>query len=299
MTQGYEPLAHGVWGILATPFQGDDLAVDTESITRLVALYRRAGARGVVALGVLGEAARLSSAERRLVLRTVVEAAEGLPVVAGMAATATAPAIEEAGYAAEAGARAVMALVNGGDARRLAAHLTRISASCGLGIVLQDHPLTTGVTIAAGALAQAVQAAGVVVAVKAEAPPTAPMIAALTGEVDVPVFGGLGGVGLLDELLAGSAGAMTGFAVPEALVATVDAWQRGGYGPAREAYLPWLPLVLFESQDRVSLALRKEILRRRGLIAEAHVRAPGLAMPAALYPALDAHLAAVAMPRRG
>ncbi len=299
MTSRYEPLAPGVWGILATPFHGDDLAVDTESITRLIALYRKAGARGVVALGVLGEAARLSSLERRLVLRTVVEAAEGLPVVAGMSATSTAPAIEEAGYAAEAGAHAVMVLVNGSDARRLAEHLTRVSASCGLGIVLQDHPTSTGITIAPGALAQAVQGAGVVVAVKAEAPPTAPTVAALTKELDVPVFGGLGGVGLLDELLAGSAGAMTGFAVPEALVATVGAWQRGGYGPAREAYLPWLPLVLFESQDKISLALRKEILRRRGVIAEAQVRAPGLAMPAALHPALDAHLAAVTVPDMG
>ncbi len=196
--------------------------MDTESITRLVTLYRKAGASGVVALGVLGEAARLSSAERRLVLRTVVEAAQGLPVVAGMSATSTAPAIEEAGYAAEAGARAVMVLVNGSGPRRLAEHLTRVSASCGLGIVLQDHPTSTGITITPTALAQASQAAGVVVAVKAEAPPTAPTVAALTKEVDVPVFGGLGGVGLLDELLAGSAGAMTGFAVPEALVATVE-----------------------------------------------------------------------------
>jgi len=292
----FQPLARGVWGILATPFRGDDLVVDTESIERLVGLYRTAGASGVVALGVLGEAARLSSAERRLVLRTVVDAAAGLPVVAGMSATSTAPAMEEAGYAADAGAHAVMVLVNGGDAERLAAHLQRISQSCGLGIVLQDHPTTTGVTIAPSNLARAVRDSGVVVAVKAEAPPTAPTIAAVAAEVEVPVFGGLGGVGLLDELLAGSAGAMTGFAVPEALIATVDAWQRAGYEAAREAYLPWLPLVLFESQDKVSLALRKEILRRRGLIAEAHVRAPGLAMPASLYRALDSHLGAVDMP---
>ncbi len=66
-----------------------------------------------------------------------------------------------------------------------------------------------------------------VVAVKAEAPPPAPTVAALTKEVDVPVFGGLGGVGLLGELLVSSSGAMTGLTVPEALMATVDAWRRG------------------------------------------------------------------------
>jgi len=56
-----------------------------------------------------------------------------------------------------------------------------------------------------------------------------------------------------------------------------------------------LPLVLFESQDKVSLALRKEVLRR-SIIAKADVHTPGLAMPAALHPALDAHLSAVPLP---
>ncbi len=297
MASQYEPLARGVWGILATPFRGDDLAVDTDALARLVELYARAGARGVVALGVLGEAARLDTEERRRVLETVVGVAGRLPVVAGMAATSTAPAIEEARRAAAAGARAVMALVPASDPERVATHARRIADAAGLGVVLQDHPLTTGVAIAPGPLARAVRASGVVVAVKAEAPPTAPTIAALAPEIDAPIFGGLGGVGLLDELLAGSAGAMTGFAVPEALVATVAAWQEGGYRGARERLLPWLPLILFEAQDKVSLAVRKEILRRRGVINEAGVRMPGVVMPAALHNALDAHLAAVHLPQ--
>jgi len=290
MTSSYEPLTRGVWGILATPFCGDDLAVDTDSLARLVELYVRVGARGVVALGVLGEAARLDTGERQRVLETVVGAAGNLPVVAGMAATATAPAIEEARRAATAGARAVMVLVPASDPERVATHVRRISDAAGLGVVLQDYPLTTGVSIAPGALAQVVCRAGVVVAVKAEAPPTAPTIATLAPEIDAPIFGGLGGVGLLDELLAGSAGAMTGFAVPEALVATVRVWEESGYVAAREQLLPWLPLLLCEAQDKVSLAVRKEILRRRGVIADAAVRPPGVALPASLSVALDAHL---------
>ncbi len=290
MTSSYEPLTRGVWGILATPFCGDDLAVDTDSLARLVELYVRVGARGVVALGVLGEAARLDTGERQRVLETVVGAAGNLPVVAGMAATATAPAIEEARRASTAGAHAVMVLVPASDPERVATHVRRISDAAGLGVVLQDYPLTTGVSIAPGALAQVVRRAGVVVAVKAEAPPTAPTIATLAPEIDAPIFGGLGGVGLLDELLAGSAGAMTGFAVPEALVATVRAWEGSGYVAAREQLLPWLPLLLCEAQDKVSLAIRKEILRRRGVIADAAVRPPGVAMPASLRVALDAHL---------
>jgi 4-hydroxy-tetrahydrodipicolinate synthase len=289
----YTPLDPGVWGILATPFRGPNLEVDTTSLTCLVELYRKIGATGVVALGVLGEAARLDTGERELVLRTVVEAAGPLPVVAGMGTTSTQPAIEEAYRAAEAGARAVMVLVNTADGAELAHHLDRIAATSGLGIVVQDHPETTGITIPPRALGKAVADSGAAVAIKAEAPPTAPTVAAFKEETNVPVFGGLGGVGLLDELLAGAAGAMTGFAFPEALVATVRGWRSGGYEAARAAYIPWMPLVIYEAQAQISLALRKEILVRRGLIAEASVRPPGVPMPASSYAALEAHLAAV------
>ena len=56
-----------------------------------------------------------------------------------------------------------------------------------------------------------------VAAVKAEAPPTPAAIGELTQHTDMPVFGGLGGVGLIDELAMGAAGAMTGFSHPEGL----------------------------------------------------------------------------------
>src|SRR5947209_5531244 len=240
----HQPLEPGVWAILATPFVGDDLEVDIHSLRRLVGMYRDAGVTGLVALGVLGEAARLSSTERQEVLSTVVAEAGDLPVVAGMAALSTSPAIEEACRAAEGGAHAVMVQVSTPDPEKLATHLGRIAAVSGLGIVLQDHPAASGISIPSLSLARAAASAGCVVAIKAESPPTAPTIATVSREVDIPMFGGLGGVGLLDELLAGSAGAMTGFAVPEALVATVQAWYDGGYEAARAAYLPWLPLVL-------------------------------------------------------
>jgi 4-hydroxy-tetrahydrodipicolinate synthase len=293
MNASVEHLSPGVWGILATPFRGPNFEVDTASLRTLVEHYRRVGAQGVVALGVLGEAARLDSRERELVMRIVVEAAGPLPVVAGMSATATAPAIEEARRAADAGVGTVMVLVSTGDPLKLARHLDQIAAASGCDIVLQDHPATTGIVVAPAILAEVVQKTQVIMAIKAEAPPTAPTIAALVATIDVPVFGGLGGVGLLDELLAGSAGAMTGFAFPEALVATVAAWQQNGYAAAREAFIPWMPLVLFEAQEKISLALRKEILRRRGLITESAVRPPGVAMPESLVPALEAHLSAM------
>ena len=147
-------LEPGVWGILATPFHEHDLSVDVVSIERLVRFYRDVGATGVVALGVLGEASRLSSAERGMVLRAVVGAAGGTPVVSGISALATSPAIEEARQAAIAGVQAVMVQVPTADPGTLEAHLTAISEASGLGIVVQDHPASTGVTIPAPVLAR-------------------------------------------------------------------------------------------------------------------------------------------------
>ncbi|SFS95856.1 dihydrodipicolinate synthase family protein [Saccharopolyspora flava] len=290
-----DPLAPGVWGVVATPFTESTLDVDVASLAKLVAHYHRIGVTGLTVLGVFGEAVRLSSAEKRAVLEVVVDTVD-LPVVVGASSTSLAPVIEEVELATDvvgdrlAGA---MVQVNTADPDLLASHLGAVHDATGAGLVVQDYPLITGTAISALNLAEAVEQVESVVAIKAEAPPTPPAIATLTARTGVPVFGGLGGVGLLDELAAGAAGAMTGFSFPEGLQACVDAWWRGGYQAALEAYLRYLPLVNFEAQARIGLAIRKEALRRRGLISDSGVRAPAPGMPETLDKQLDRHVAAV------
>ncbi|WP_034288882.1 dihydrodipicolinate synthase family protein [Amycolatopsis benzoatilytica] len=288
-------LAPGVWGVVATPFTGSALDVDEPSLARLVEHYASLGVAGLTVLGVFGEAARLDTADRRAVLETVLDSVD-LPVVVGATGLSTAPVIEEVALAAElAGSRlaGAMVQVNSGDPHVLSRHLADVHEATGAGLVVQDYPLVSGVRIAPAALAAALAATPGVVAVKAEAPPTTTAIATLTESLDVPVFGGLGGLGLLDELAAGAAGAMTGFSFPEGLLACVEAWQAGGYAAAREAFLPYLPLVNFEQQATVALAVRKECLRRRGLILDAGVRPPAASLPEALREQLHRHVTAV------
>ena len=106
--------------------------------------------------------------------------------------------------------------------------------------------------------------------VKLEDPPTPAKTAALRAAApSLEVFGGLGGTALLHELEAGSAGTMTGFALPQVLVEIVAAHQAGEPARARRLYESALPLLVFEAQPVVGLGLRKEILRRRGAIASA------------------------------
>jgi 4-hydroxy-tetrahydrodipicolinate synthase len=107
--------------------------------------------------------------------------------------------------------------------------------------------------------------------VRAEAPAE---IAALS-PTGVPVFGGLG---LLDELACGSAGAMTGFSYAEALVACVRLLRRGlRRGPRGLHAVPAVGRLRAAGEDR--LGIRKECLRVRGLIWTAAVRPPAAPPP--------------------
>ncbi|HKU03074.1 MAG TPA: dihydrodipicolinate synthase family protein [Arthrobacter sp.] len=287
-----ESLAPGVWGVVATPFQGSTLDVDLDSLSDLVERYETIGTTGLTVLGVFGEAAALAVEERRQVLEIAVECTS-LPLVVGVTALATRPAIEEIRAAqAVAGHRlaAVMVQANSPKADVVSAHLDAIHRATGAKVVLQDYPLASGVSISTEALIAVVKASPDVIAIKAEAPPTSVAIATLSAATGISVFGGLGGQGLLDELLAGAAGAMTGFSYPEALIACVRAWQREGYAAAAAHLVPYLPLVNFEQQAKVALAIRKECLKERGWIKDAGVRAPAAAFPENLRHAMTAHL---------
>lgn len=292
MSQG--ELARGVWGVMATPFQGSALDVCEASIERLVHLYSDAGAVGLTVLGVFGEAQHLTMAEQRDVIEFVTAANEArLPLVVGTYGQATQTVIEQIDNVrlADPDLDTFMVQISTSDPNRLLRHLTAIHDATGVRIVLQDYPLVTGVHIDQRVLAKVVDTLGpMIAAIKSEAPPTPVAIAALCSTVRVPVFGGLGGVGLIDELAAGAAGAMTGFSFPEGLVAACRAFQDAGVDAAREAFSPWLPLANFESQDGIALSIRKEILRTRGQLLEAGVRLPAKPFPNSLQDSLSAHV---------
>ena len=296
MVEHLPGLQGGLWGVLATPFAGPRLAVDEESLLRQVHLYRELPATGLVVLGVFGEGAALDSTEQRAVVTAVHRERGPLPIVVGLSARSTAAAVEQAqscSAAASDGVAALMVQVHSPKPDVVVRHLHEIHAASGTGIVVQDYPLVSGVQIATPDLIAVVADCPFVVAVKSERPPTGAVIAELTAGTHVPVFGGLGGVGLLDELVAGAAGAMTGFSYPEGLLQALEGWREGGYPAASAAFQPWLPLAVFEAQPGIGLAIRKESLRLRGVIAESVVRPPAPPMPELVRPALTAHLSEV------
>lgn len=285
----------GLWSVLPTPFHGPHFEIDHPSVRRLAGgLSEMRTLRGLVVLGVFGESARLAPRERVEVLLTVRSAVD-LPLVIGITGTDTAGCADSARELVAAGGdrvQAVMVQINSAEPEQLTAHLDAVHDACGTGVVVQDYPAMTGVRITPSALAKVVNARPYVVAVKSESPPTGAVIAELAAQVQAPVFGGLGGLGLLDELLAGAAGAMTGFAYPEAIASALAAWDGGDFAAARASYAPWLPLVNFEAQPQIGLAIRKRVWAARGFIGDAAVRPPAAPFPPALEPILAAHLAA-------
>ena len=287
-------LPHGLWGVLATPFD-DALNVDLASLHNEVAAFAADGCDGLVALGVFGEAASLRADEADAVAHMVASSTD-LPYVLGLSEREPDAVVAQARRLLDAVPRppiALMAQIGDANPAVAAASLRRLYEATGVGILVQDYPVVSGVTVSDEQVVEIVTACPFVVGVKSETPPTSVAVAYLAPRLDVPVFGGLGGVGLLDELAAGSAGAMTGFSHPAALAAVLRAHRAGGFDAARDVWAPWLPLANFEGQLRVGLAIRKELLRRRGVIACARVRRPAWPLPATLVPLLDKQLATV------
>ncbi|HMM41800.1 MAG TPA: dihydrodipicolinate synthase family protein, partial [Thermomicrobiales bacterium] len=195
----------GVYTILTTPFQPDG-SLDERGLRRLVDASIGAGADGLTALGVAGEAHKLTEAERRRVVELAIETVAGrVPVVVGASRESTEATIESCREAEGAGAAGVMiappTFVQPGPA--LARHFARISEATTLPITLQDFPPVNGVTMAPADMAALVEAAPSIVTVKLEDPPTPQRIAQLVellGERGTTVVGGSGGLYLLDEL---------------------------------------------------------------------------------------------------
>ncbi len=91
---------------------------------------------------------------------------------------------------------------------------------------------------------------------------------------DMVIFGGLGGMMFLEELRHGASGTMTGFAFPEILVEIHRKWTAGDIDGATETFYHYVPLIRFENQKGINLALRKHIYAKRGVIASPTPRKP-------------------------
>ncbi len=294
----------GVFHIMATPFTADG-DVDLDGLPRLVQAVLAARVTGLTILGIAGEAHRLTDEERRaLVERVVKEVAGRVPVAVGVSASGTHLAAAFARMSREHGADAVMIAPPAGvkNLDAVAEYFRVVAEAARVPVVIQDEPVTTQVTMPAPFIARLVAELPAAQAIKIEEAPTLPKITRLRRELPrrTAIFGGLGGVYFFEELSRGADGAMTGFPYPEALRAIRDAFVAGRRAEARDLFYRWLPLIRYESQPGAvpgtSIAIRKEILRRRGWLRTAYVRPPTPGLDDTAAAELDELLGAINVP---
>jgi len=279
------PNSRGVYIISVTPFT-DDGDVDWPSVDSLVEFYLGKGVSGVTILGMMGEAQKLSDTESAEFAKYFIERVGGrVPVVVGVSHAGTDNLVRLSKTAMEAGAAGVMVAPAAGlrtDVQvrdYFAALFKRLGPD--IPVCFQDYPLGTGVNISVPAFLQMVDEHPSLVMFKHEDWPGLRKLQQVRRGCDgtarrrISILCGNGGLYLPQELHRGADGAMTGFAYPEMLVQVCEKFFAGRADEAEDMFDSYLPLVRHEQQIGVGLAIRKEILRRRGAIASAAVRAPG------------------------
>lgn len=285
----------GVIPILATPFH-DDESLDLQSWQRVLEFNLAIGVDGVTILGVLGESNRLSDEERHSLIETAVAVLRRrVPIIAGASASGTRTVQYLSRMAQDLGADAVMVApsreaVPSDD--RIAELYQRVAQTITIPIVLQDHPGSTDVHMPAALIARLAATTPSIACIKEESVPTSPKIRQLREAFagrPTTILSGLGALYAPFDLEAGCDGLNTGFAFPEVLQAIMAAARQGDWSRVHQIYARFAALIVFEQQPGV--AIRKEILRRRGLLASARVRHPGATISAAQSAQLDVILA--------
>jgi 4-hydroxy-tetrahydrodipicolinate synthase len=276
--------AKGVFVIAPTPFR-EDGALDEASTERMTDAFLAAGASGMTILGVMGEAPKLDAEEARRFVSLVLRRVDGrVPVVVGVSAPGFAAMRALARSSMDAGAAGVMiapaAGLRGDDA--VLSYMAGAAEAVGdAPWVLQDYPQLTGVHISPDMVRRMAAEDARLVMVKAEDWPGLDKITALRRLSDegkmrrLSILGGNGGLFLPEELGRGADGIMTGYAVPEMLVRVCRLVAEGDRTAAHDLFDLHLPLIRTEHQPGLGLAVRKYVLRRRGVIACEALRAPG------------------------
>jgi len=285
----------GVIPILATPFH-DDESLDLESWERLLEFMIGLGVDGVTILGVLGESNRLSDHEREALIQSAVSTVKKrVPIIVGTSHSGTQAAKYLSRMAQKLGADAVMVMpgkepVPNDD--RIVETYRRVADGLTIPIVLQDHPASSDVHLSVPLMLRLLRDVPAIQCIKEEAVPTGPKIRLLRdgmGEKRLPILTGLGALYAPFDLEAGSDGFNTGFAFPEVLKAMVTAARARDWQRVHDLYAQFAALIVLEQQPGV--AIRKEILRRRGLLASARVRHPGVSAAPPVAKLLEALLA--------
>jgi 4-hydroxy-tetrahydrodipicolinate synthase len=274
--------ARGVYVISVTPF--DERGVlDLDGTDRLIDFYAGAGADGLTILGMMGEAPKLSHEEAVTFARRVIARAGRLKVVVGVSAQGLASMAALTKAVMDLGAAGVMIAPPGGlkgdDA--IVSYFQNCTEAIGsVPFVLQDFPQASGLFIPVPVIERVAATCPTCVMLKHEDWPGLDKLTAIRarekhGMRRLAILAGNCGMFLPFELARGADGSMTGYAYPEMLTEVCRLMAAGRRNEAHDLFDAHLPLVRYEQQPGVGLAVRKYVLWRRGVLQNDTQRKPG------------------------
>jgi 4-hydroxy-tetrahydrodipicolinate synthase len=286
---------NGVFAIAVTPFKPDG-AVDFDSVDRMTDFYLKCGVTGLTILGIMGEAPKLDPAEALAISKQVVKRA-GVPIIVGVSAPGFAAMRSLAHGVMEGGAAGVMIApppsLRTDD--QIVNYYAQAVAAIGPDIpfVIQDYPLLLSVVMTPKVIQRIVKDHPSCVMLKHEDWPGLEKISTLRkfqseGTLrPISILTGNGGLFLDFEMERGADGAMTGYAFPDMLVDVVKLAQAGQRDAAHDLFDTHLPLIRYEQQPTIGLAVRKYVLQKRGAIAHDAQRAPSSSITATAKAEVD------------
>ena len=292
-----DELTKGVYIISITPFT-EDGCIDFRSVDKLVEFYLEKGISGMTILGMMGEANKLSSKESEDFVSYVFKRVNGrVPVLVGVSDAGLTNLVKLTRFSLDKGCAGVMvAPVSGLNTdQKVYSYFYQIFNSLGpnVPVCFQDYPQSTGVHLSVECFKRMVSDFPSFVMLKHEDCPGLDKLSQIRdfsaneGLRRVSILTGNGGLYLPLELMRGADGAMTGFAYPEMLVSVISLYVNGEVQCAENVYDAYLPLVRYEQQPGFGLAVRKEVLYRRGAIDCAISRFPGPSLTRISHSELD------------
>ena len=273
----------GVIPIVPTPFDGKgDLALG--DVPRLVDYYHACGVIGLTVLGVMGEAQKLSWDETVQVLREFLRCAKGLPVIVGVSGSSIFASAELGKLAVSEGGAGVMLQPMAGlkSKESIVGYFEKYAELTAhqVPICVQDYPQSSGVDLSAETWT-ALSRIRSVFMLKHEPPAGLQKLSQIRSAETrgdarrVSILTSNNAMHLLQELWRGADGAMVGVAYTDLVVQICELFKRGERDAAEDLYDALLPVIRHETQGAFGLAIRKEILRRRGVLSYATLRYPG------------------------
>jgi dihydrodipicolinate synthase/N-acetylneuraminate lyase len=287
----------GIFVIVVTPFT-ESLELDEESLRREVRFCIEAGATGLVGPANASEFPTLSDDERKRWMEIVIHEAGGqIPVVAATTSGHALPAVELSLFAQRIGANGVMAMppsILSPGPEGCYQYFKALSDALDIPVCVQNYAGPAGTPMSSELLARMCRELENVRYLKEETLPEPRAISrtlAAAGDACEGVFGGQGGVYMIDEWRRGAHGNMPACQSTEVHVAIWDKLVAGDEAGARQIFNQLLPLINFERMHGV--ATYKEVLKRRGIFNTTASRAPGKYLDEMDLKELDAILADV------